>query len=217
MPFNNIPCPELTMVTNLLIKPKSNKGVFIFTPDLLSQPSMIHPLDLNVSANVRGDIKLVLLDDNQSPLFTLVLKCSQYDIKDLDETDAIPDAVKFLYKQIEYTQIVSIGTSYLSLLSEYVELEETAYLYRQVSQSYLSLWRTSNRRNGIMQYIIRKTNEIVDKLPVTEEQSDYSSYIWCLSQTFLRSRILGLRQMGNDNQEFFDTNLVESTNQHFEI
>lgn len=210
MPFNNIPCPELTMVTNILIKPKSNKGLFIFTPDLLTEPLMIHPLDVNVYANTRGDIKLVLLDDNQSPLFTFVLKCSQYDIKDIDFNEGIPDSVKFLYKQIEYTQIVCIGTSYLSLLSEYVELEETAYLYRQVSQCYLSLWRTFKRRNGIMQHIIMKTNEVLEKLKIKDEQSDYSSYIWCLSQTFLRSRILGLRKMG-------DTNLVDSINQHFEL
>jgi hypothetical protein len=213
MPVNLIPCPELTMVTNILLKPKSSQGVFLFTPDLLTQPASNYPLDVNVSCNARGDIKLVLLDDNQAPLFTLVLKCSQYDINEIQKTTLIPDSVKVLYEQKEYTQIVSIGTSYLSLIADYVEMEETAYLYRQVSESYLSFWRTSNRRNGIMQHIIKKTSEVFDKLNFTQENSEQAVYVWCLSQTLLRSRIIALRNFDN---EIMDTLPTETINQQIE-
>lgn len=199
MPFNNnIPCPELTVITNIVIKPKSGKGLFIFTPDLFTQPYPIHPMDVTVLANSKGDLKLSLLDDYQSPIYDLVLKCAQYDVRDIFVDDPIlPDSVVKLYDQKEYTEILAIGSSNLNLLQEYIEMEETAYLYRETSQSYIDGWEKTDRRNGIMQYLIRKTEDDLFRLNLQPEQEDIGFHIWSMSQTLLRTRLLGMFRQRN--------------------
>jgi hypothetical protein len=163
MPFiNNIPCPEDMMITNVLIKPKSSNGLFLFSPDLFTYPSYIFPMDVSIFINSKGDLKISLLDDNQTSLFNLVLKCSQYDSREV--VDLIPNSVRGLYEEKDYTEVLGISASNIDILKKYIEMEEAAYTYRFVSQSYLDLWNTSEKRNGIMQYLIRKTKDIISKV-----------------------------------------------------
>jgi hypothetical protein len=212
MPFsNNIPCPEDMMITNILIKPKSSNGLFLFSPDLFTYPSYIFPMDVSILVNSKGDIKIILLDDNQSPLFTLVLKCSQYDSREI--SDLIPISVKGLYDQKDYTEVLGISASNIDVLRRYVELEESAYIYRSVSQSYINLWNTSEKRNGIMQHLIRKTRDVISKVEdsvskdsvskdsvakdsVVEKEYDkiISPFIWSLNQILLKCRISNIEE-----------------------
>lgn len=208
MPYNNIPCPDTLMITNILVKPKSNKGLFIFTPDLFIQPCYIHPMDVSILANSKGDIKVSLLDDNQNPLFDLVLKCSQYDVKQsVDPEGEIPESVMNLYSQKEYSEVIYIGASITPLLLEYIQLEKTAYEYRQIQHSYFNFWKHTDKRNGFMQYMIKKINDILFRLNLDASDTDMAYHIWSMNHCILRSR-LSFISSNDEEKEYCDSNNI---------
>lgn len=206
MPFNNVPCPEPMITTNIIIKPNSSEALFIFYPDIFTIPNQICPMDINIMGNNKGDLKISLLDDNQKPIYEFVLKCGQYDVQNIVESNTneqtlIPERVRCLYNNFGneklYTEVLGVIGSNLQCIEEYIGLEEAAYMYRQVSQCYQNFWQPSEKRNGIMSYWIQSTKDIMKSINENKIESENIRQIWSFSQALIKSRVLAIKHIFN--------------------
>lgn len=207
---NNIPCPEIMLITNIVLKPKSSEGLFLFGPDIYTFPGSgnyianteICPMDVSVLANGKGDIKLTLLDDNRAPLYSMILKCSQYDIRGIHDKQFVPYNIQGLYtnygNEMIYRDVIGINSTNLYLMKDYVSFEEAAYFYRNVTCSYQNLWKGSDKRSGIIPQIILNTRDILEELiegdPMDAKNAvtQASQQVWAMSQNLIKSRMVGL-------------------------
>jgi hypothetical protein len=118
-------------------------------------------MNVNVLENCKGDYKITLLDDNGCALSTLVIKCSQYAITPIGEAVNDQVALEDLYAVTPTkTHLIQINANNLNLIGEYVALEEAAYFYRRVSQSYLNLWCGAESKGLICQILSNVDNVI---------------------------------------------------------
>jgi hypothetical protein len=205
MPICNLNCETCDLVTNIVFDPSGCQGAFVFA-DLYTCPGVtsgantaICPLDVNILKNCKGDYKITLLDDNGCNLDCLVLRCSQFEIVDIagaTATAAIPPSVQPLFDQfigapLNYTKVFTINANNLNLVGQYVELEESAYFYRQVCQAYQNLW-CGAERNGIICLILDNVKEAVNTdTPTTAQRQQ----IWSLGQDLIKSRVVALKQL----------------------
>lgn len=203
-------CNTSYLNTQILLNANDCKGVFVFTPDPLTVPgpcgltgpnTYICPLDVNVLENCKGDYKFTLLDDNGCTLDTLVVRCGQYEITDISQAVVVP-ALEDLY-DADYTKILQLNVNNLNLLGEYVALEETAYFYRRVTQTYLNLWCGAESK-GLITQIIENVNEAIDQLNDTSAQ-----FVYALANDFIKARVVALKQLCECgkvcNDQFFPT------------
>ena len=205
-------CDTCYLNTQILLNPKDCHGVFVFTPDPLTSPgpcgltganTHICPLNVNVLENCKGDYKFTLLDDNGCALDTLVVRCSQFEIQDLSSAFVSED-IRNLYDDVDnYSQILTINANNLNLMSEYVALEETAYFYRRVTQTYLNLWCGAESK-GLICQIIENSNAAIEAAGDVEGQ-----FIYSLTNAFLKARVVALKQLCECgkvcNDQFFPT------------
>jgi hypothetical protein len=177
-PINCGPC---YLNTNIILKDdKDCQGIFTFGPDPITIPgpcglngvnTHICALNVNVLKNCKDDLKIVLLDDNGCALDTLVLRCSQYELENVEDIE--PKAVRAIYEDSLPTgysaataKIVKINANNLNLVGEYVSFEETAYYYRRVTQSYLNLW-CGAEANGIVCQLLKNVEDTIDVINST--------------------------------------------------
>ncbi len=208
MPIN---C-QCDFVTNIVLKPKSCEGLFVFSPEIYSVPNTqgssgpnleICALDINVLENCKGDLKLTLLDDNGCNLDCLVLRCSQYDVSDLGSIlpssagvdllfTATPNVALTQADPTKYGLGVKINANNLNLMGEYIAFEEAANYYRQVTQTYLNLW-CGGERNGVICDILENAAGIAAATlqPSTTQQAQ----VWALGQNLIKARVIALKQL----------------------
>ena len=167
--FCSTNCQPCYFNTSILFDLSSCKGLFIFTPDLLTVPgpcgltgpnTSICPLDVYILKNCKGDYKITLLDDADCPLNSLILKCSQFVTKQVNEFN--PSILSLYESNKRYLFVLNANNQHL--ISEYVEFEESAYYYRRVTQSYLNLWCDGS----IICNILNNTNETINALTCYE-------------------------------------------------
>lgn len=207
-PCNN-PCVSCDIVTNVVFKPRSCEGKFLFAPDLYTCPGVtgsvvgnteICPLDVNVQINCKGDYKLTLLDDNGCNLDCIVLKCSQYDVSTIDADFVGVTAVQALFTGATaqgFTEVFNINANNLNLVGQYVAFEEAAYFYRQVCQAYQNLW-CGAEKNGIVCQIIQDVKDITKQIvgvTQTQNTTTLSQKAFALGQDLLKSRVVALKQL----------------------
>lgn len=195
-------CGPCYLDTLIILKDLSScEGIFNFGPDPLTIPgpcglsgpnTQICPLDLNVLKNCKGDYKITLLDENGCNLDCLVLKCSQFEIVPIS---TLEPAVRALYEAnlpTGYTDayIVQINANNLNLVGEYIALEEAAYFYRQVEQSYLNLW-CGAERNGIICQLL----ENIDTALSNPDEVLSLQTVYALGQDLIKTRVLALKQL----------------------
>jgi hypothetical protein len=185
----------------------------VFTPDPITVPgpcgltgpnTFVCPLNVNILENCKGDYKVTLLDDNGCALDTLVLRCSQFEI--IDISAAVPVVIEDLYDTTNFTKIIQINANNLNLVGEYVSLEETAYFYRRVTQTYLNLWCGAESK-GLICQIIENSNAAVESLTDIDDVS--AQWVYSLTNDFLKSRVVALKQLCECgkvcNDQFFPT------------
>jgi hypothetical protein len=182
------------------MRPNSCEGVFVFTPDPLTVPgpcgltganTHICPLDVNILENCKGDYKITLLDDNGCALDTLVLRCSQYELVDISQAVVDP-VLEDLYDD-HYTKIFQINADNLKLVGDYIAMEETAYFYRRVTQTYLNLWCGAESKGLISQIVENTNNAIVSLVDASDNVS--AQFIYSLTNDFLKARVVALKQL----------------------
>ena len=208
MPIN---C-QCDFVTNIVLKPKSCEGLFVFSPEIYSVPNTegssgpnleICPLDINVLENCKGDLKLTLLDDNGCNLDCLVLRCSQYDVSALGSVLPASDGVDRLFDSTpevalteadptKYSLSVVLNANNLNLMGEYIAFEEAANYYRQVTQTYLNLW-CGAERNGLICTILENVAGITAATGALNNAQD--AQVWALGQALIKSRVIALKQL----------------------
>jgi len=208
-------CDTCYLNTQILLNPNSCHGVFVFTPDPLTVPgpcgltganTHICPLEVNVLENCKGDYKSTLLDENGCALDTLVVRCSQYEIVDLS-TAFVDPAIEELYDTTNYSKILQINANNLNLVGEYVALEETAYFYRRVTQTYLNLWCGAESK-GLICQIIENSNAAVESLDIAGDAVS-AQWVYSLTNDLLKARVVALKQLCECgkvcNDQFFPT------------
>jgi len=207
-------CDSCYLNTQILLNPNSCEGVFVFTPDPLTVPgpcgltgpnTHICPLDVNILENCKGDYKITLLDDNGCALDTLVLRCSQFKIRDISE--AVVDPVLEELYDSNFTKIIQLNADNLNLIGEYVAMEETAYFYRRVSQTYLNLWCGAESKGLVCQILENVDNAILSLVDNGDNVS--AQFIYSLTNDFLKARVVALKQLCECgkvcNDQFFPT------------
>lgn len=209
-------CDTCYLNTQILLNAKDCQGVFVFTPDPLTVPgpcgltganTYVCPLNVNILENCKGDYKITLLDDNGCALDTLVLRCSQFDIKDISEVFVDIPVIEELYDTINFSKIIQINANNLNLVGEYVALEETAYFYRRVTQTYLNLWCGAESK-GLICQIIENSNAAVESLDIAEDAVS-AQWVYSLTNDLLKARVVALKQLCECgkvcNDQFFPT------------
>lgn len=174
--------------TQILIKPMSCKGLFIFSPDIFTVPkgelcylgpnNSICSLNINIVINCSDDYKFSLLDKDGNVLNYLIVQCGEYEIVDIE--NAIQDASSSLLPLYggtltnlnylsEYTQILRINSLNWKLMSKYTNFEESAYFYNKVSQTYLNLWNQAEETNFLCDILkISKNAEMILSRPIED-------------------------------------------------
>lgn len=210
MPIN---C-QCDFVTNIVLKPKSCEGLFVFSPEIYSVPNTqgssgpnleICPLDINVLENCKGDLKLTLLDDNGCNLDCLVLRCSQYDVSALGSILPVAVGVDGLFTATpdvdlsgvdtnKYGLGVKINANNLNLMGEYIAFEEAANYYRQVTQTYLNLW-CGGERNGVICDILENAAGIAANILPIGNGPALQAQAWALGQNLIKARVIALKQL----------------------
>jgi hypothetical protein len=188
----------------------------VFTPDSLTSPgpcgltgpnTYVCSLNVNILENCKADYKITLLDDNGCALDTLVLRCSQYKIVDISTATMELASLEELYDMENYKQIIQINANNLNLVGEYVALEETAYFYRRVTQTYLNLWCGAESK-GLICQIIENANAAIDSLDIAEDTIS-AQFVYSLTNDFLKARVVALKQLCECgkvcNDQFFPT------------
>ena len=196
-------CETSYLNTQILFNPGDCCGVFVFTPDLITSPgpcgmtgpnTYVCPLNVNILENCKEDYKIALLDDNGCTLDTLVLRCSQFEIKDISgQAFASGSSLIELYDYPDYTKIIQLNANNLSLLGEYIALEESAYFYRRVTQTYLNLWCGAESK-GMISQIIDNVNTSVSYLNGANQRG-YAQFVYSLGNDFLKARVVSLKQL----------------------
>lgn len=204
MPCCNTTCEKCDLITNVVVKPKTCEGLFLFEPDLYTCPGVtagpnteVCALDVNILTNCKGDLKLTLLDDNGCNLDCLVLRCSQYDVSQINAGFVGVSPVRDLFNAYVaqgYTEIIKINANNLNLVGEYVAFEEAAYYYRQVCQSYQNLW-CGAERNGIVCLILENVKKATQLLAADEDGAVSAQQIFSLGQDLLKARVVALKQL----------------------
>lgn len=209
-------CDTCYLNTQILLNPKDCQGVFVFTPDPLTVPgpcgltgpnTYVCPLNVNILENCKGDYKVTLLDDNGCALDTLVLRCSQFEIVDISTAIMELPSLEELYDTTNFTQIIQINANNLNLVGEYVALEETAYFYRRVTQTYLNLWCGAESK-GLICQIIENAHTAVESLDIALDVAS-AQFVYSLTNDFLKARVVALKQLCECgkvcNDQFFPT------------
>jgi len=216
----DINCGPCYLNTNIVFKDLSScQGLFVFTPDSLAIPgpcgltganTEICALNVNILENCKGDYKITLLDDNGCALDTFVVRCSQFELVPVNEIKP-DDAISLIEAGLptgysaSVSHVLQINANNLNLVGEYVALEEAAYYYRRVTQSYLNLW-CGAEANGIICQILANVIDAADNTR-TEAQGQF---VYTLGQDLLKSRVLALKQLCECgkvcNDQFFPLN-----------
>lgn len=205
-------CLTCDFNTQILIKPQSCEGVFIFTPDLYALPNdgpsgpnyAICPMYTTVYKNCRGDYKVSLLDDNSCVLDEIVLKCAQFDVRPINSVIGVDQSGirdLFINGSIDasFSNILTINANNLNVMGQYVALEEAAYFYRRVTQTYLNLW-CGGERSGIICQMLGNVKGVVQTLSENAPtfcsvEAIQSKQIYALGQDLIKARIVALKQL----------------------
>jgi hypothetical protein len=209
-------CQKCYLNTQILLNDKDCQGVFVFTPDPLTSPgpcgltgpnTSICPMNVNILENCKGDYKITLLDDNGCALDTLVLRCGQYEIVDISTATMDLPSLEALYDVDNFAKIIQINANNLNLVGEYVAMEETAYFYRRVTQTYLNLWCGAESK-GLICQILDNAHAAVEQLDASSNDTS-AQFVYALANSLLKTRVVALKQLCECgkvcNDQFFPT------------
>ena len=193
--------------TQILIdQDKPYQGLFIFSPDIFTIPvgsfcfaganDAITPLNVNIQINRKNDYKFELLDDNANVIDCLCIPCNYYQIKDISEVFVdVSSSIQELYDtcQSNFTKIVQIDACNLKFMADYIDFEQNAYYYRQVSQSYLNLWNQAEKYNFLCELL--KISKNAQNILIDDDKQEFAAHFYIFINYFILNRASSINKL----------------------